>query len=593
MKLIKTLIILPFLIIAFVGCGDDDEDKASTLSSKKVLELTLSYDIRVGETLTFNASDDWTVSDVNNAMISLSKTSGGSGENSIVVKAKDYNCTNEDAHYSFTITSGNGHGANDIKVNITHEPVFIVESLIYEAKAQGDIIDVHVKSKALANPRNEIFVFFDSTSDAEKMILNFTDEELSKSQAKRVDGNMQYLGNATLTRASNSPEEATFHVKIAPNNTSSIRKGVFAFSVGERTGMFSDGIMITQLPANAYHSQDMSQDGKVTPILKHKKGNGVPIVIMGDGFLDRDITSGKYREATNKAIDGLFSMHPMKALKDYFDVYEVNAVSYNDYFTSTSNTAFSSRFTSFTSTEIKGDDSRVKEYAKKAIDEKRIDDALIIVLINDNRYAGTCSMCMDSKESDIPNGNSIAYVPLSESNEEQMMFSTVLCHEAIGHGFAKLADEYDNIIYEKIPDDEKQDIINRQKAGGYRNVALDPDVTKSYWADFAADSRYNSERLGCYEGGATYALGVYRPTENSIMNDNIGGFNVAGRVMIYKRCMKIALGKSWNFNLADFITFDLENGKATSNNKRNAPAKRSRNFRPLAAPKVTIMKTAK
>ena len=592
MKLIKTLIILPFLIIAFVGCGDEDEDKASTLSSKKVLELTLSYDIRVGETLTFNASDDWTVSDVNNAMISLSKTSGGSGENSIVVKAKDYNCTNEDAHYSFTITSGNGHGANDIKVNITHEPVFIVESLIYEAKAQGDIIDVHVKSKALANPRNEIFVFFDSTSDAEKMILNFTDEELSKSQAKRVNGNMQYLGNATLTRASNSPEEATFHVKIAPNNTSSIRKGVFAFSVGERTGMFSDGIMITQLPANAYHSQDMSQDGKVTPILKHKKGNGVPIVIMGDGFLDRDITSGKYREATNKAIDGLFSMHPMKALKDYFDVYEVNAVSYNDYFTSTSSTAFSSRFTSFTSTEIKGDDSKVKEYAKKAIDEKRIDDALIIVLINDNRYAGTCSMCMDSKESDIPNGNSIAYVPLSESNEEQMMFSTVLCHEAIGHGFAKLADEYDNIIYEKIPDDEKQDIINRQKAGGYRNVALDPDVTKSYWADFAADSRYNSERLGCYEGGATYALGVYRPTENSIMNDNIGGFNVAGRVMIYKRCMKIALGKSWNFNLADFITFDLENGKDTSN-KRNAPAKRSRNFRPLAAPKVTIMKTAK
>ena len=562
MKLIKTLIILPFLIIAFVGCVDDDEDKASTLSSKKVLELTLSYDIRVGENLTFNASDNWTVSDVNNAMISLSKTSGGSGENSIVVKAKDYNCTNEDAHYSFTITSGNGHGANDIKVNITHEPVFIVESLIYEAKAQGDIIDVHVKSKALANPKNEIYVFFDSTSDAEKMILNFTDEELSKSQAKRVDGNMQYLGNATLTRASNSPEEATFHVKIAPNNTSSIRKGVFAFSVGERTGMFSDGIMITQLPANAYHSQDMSQDGKATPILKHKKGNGVPIVIMGDGFLDRDITSGKYREATNKAIDGLFSMHPMKALKDYFDVYEVNAVSYNDYFTSTSSTAFSSRFTSFTSTEIKGDDSKVKEYAKKAIDEKRIDDALIIVLINDNRYAGTCSMCMDSKESDIPNGNSIAYVPLSESNEEQMMFSTVLCHEAIGHGFAKLADEYDNIIYEKIPDDEKQDIINRQKAGGYRNVALDPDVTKSYWADFAADSRYNSERLGCYEGGATYALGVYRPTENSIMNDNIGGFNVAGRVMIYKRSMDIAYGNSWKFDYEDFVKFDLEKAKA-------------------------------
>ena len=587
MKLIKTLIILPFLIIAFVGCGDDDEDKASTLSSKKVLELTLSYDIRVGETLTFNASDEWTVSDVNNAMISLSKTSGGSGENSIVVKAKDYNCTNEDAHYSFTITSGNGHGANDIKVNITHEPVFIVESLIYEAKAQGDIIDVHVKSKALANPRNEIYVFFDSTSDAEKMIQNFTDEELSKSQAKRVDGNMQYLGNATLTRASNSPEEATFHVKIAPNNTSSIRKGVFAFSVGERTGMFSDGIMITQLPANAYHSQDMSRDGKVTPILKHKTGNGVPIVIMGDGFLDRDITSGKYREATNKAIDGLFSMHPMKALKDYFDVYD------NDYFTSTSSTAFSSRFTSFTSTEIKGDDSKVKEYAKKAIDEKRIDDALIIVLINDNRYAGTCSMCMDSKESDIPNGNSIAYVPLSESNEEQMMFSTVLCHEAIGHGFAKLADEYDNIIYEKIPDDEKQDIINRQKAGGYRNVALDPDVTKSYWADLAADSRYDFEKLGCYEGGEYQEKGVYRPTERGIMSTSDCVFHVFGRSMIYKRCMKIAYGDSWEFNYEDFVKFDLEKAKAEHEELRKQYPDYSKSMRSCAPPRFVKMKASR
>lgn len=588
MKLKNYIFFLPFLILAIVGCKDDDEDLAPTLSSKNVLELTLSYDIKVGETLTFNASDNWTVSGVNNAMFSLSKTSGGAGENSIVVKAKDYNCTNEDAHYSFTITSGK----NDTKVNITHEPVFIVDSLIYEAKAQGDIIDVHVKSKALANPKNEIYVYCDATSDAEKMIQNITDEELTKSQTKRVNGNMQYLGTVTLTRASNSPEEATFHVEITPNTTSSVRKGVFAFSVGEKTGMFSDGIMITQLPANAYRSQDMSQDGKVTQILKHKTGNGVPIVIMGDGFLDRDITSGKYRAATNKAIDGLFSMHPMKALKDYFDVYEVKAVSFNDYFTSTSSTAFSSKFTSITSTEIKGDDSRVTEYAKKAIEEKRLEDALIIVLINDNRYAGTCSMYMDTKESDIPNGNSIAYVPLIESNEEQMMFSTVLCHEAIGHGFAKLADEYDNIIFEKIPEDEKKDIISRQKSGGYRNVAIDPDVKKSYWSDFAADSRYNSERLGCYEGAATYALGVYRPTENSIMNDNIGGFNVAGRVMIYKRCMKIALGKSWNFNLADFITFDLENGKATSN-KRNAPVKRSSNFRPLAAPKIIKMETVK
>ena len=69
-----------------------------------------------------------------------------------------------------------------------------------------------------------------------------------------------------------------------------------------------------------------------------------------------------------------------------------------------------------------------------------------------------CSM--DSKESDIPNGNSIAYVPLSESNEEQMMFSTVLCHEAIGHGFAKLADEF------HLTQDEPEEVLS----GGAENV---------------------------------------------------------------------------------------------------------------------------
>ena len=95
----------------------------------------------------------------------------------------------------------------------------------------------------------------------------------------------------------------------------------------------------------------------------------------------------------------------------------------DDYFFDDSNTAFSSSFTS-NSTRIDGDNDKVMEYAMKAIGENRLDDALIVVLINDTRYAGTCSMCMDSKESDIPNGNSIAYVPLSESNEEQMMFST-------------------------------------------------------------------------------------------------------------------------------------------------------------------------
>ena len=99
----------------------------------------------------------------------------------------------------------------------------------------------------------------------------------------------------------------------------------------------------------------------------------------------------------------------------------------------------------------------------------------------------------------------------------------------------------------------------------FRNVSLDSDVTKTYWADFAADSRYDFEKLGCYEGGDCQATGVYRASENSIMSEstwNHNNYNVIAREMFYKRCMNIAYGDSWTFDYEDFVKFDLDKAKA-------------------------------
>ena len=93
----------------------------------------------------------------------------------------------------------------------------------------------------------------------------------------------------------------------------------------------------------------------------------------------------------------------------------------------------------------------------------------------------------------------------------------------------------------------------------------------------AADSRYKSNHLACYEGAACYAKGVYRPTSNSIMNSG-DSFNVVGCMMIYKRCMRLAYGDSWKFNYEDFVKFDLEGTKTGSSSKRYAPSKRSAAF---------------
>ena len=374
-----------------------------------------------------------------------------------------------------------------------------------------------------------------------------------------------------------------------------------------------------------YHSLDMkTDDGKVTQLQKHKVGKGIPIVIMGDGFVDKDIKEGKYRHATNKALEALFAIHPMKSLRDYFDVYEVTAVSYNDFTAFWTNpkdpsfkTALSVRVGKensaggFTTDLLGGDSEKVVEYAKKAIDGDRIDDATIVVIANDFATQGVTFYYTNGvtypytyEYMEAPTGCGIAFVNLMESwvgiefGDFSKVFTNILLHE-FGHAFAKLADEY--VTYGSNGDDYDlesimESLMQQQNIGYNRNISYDSDVTKSYWADFAADSRYDFEKLGCYEGGNYREKGVYRPTDHSIMNSNTEGivfcFNVASRVMIYKRCMKIAYGDSWTFNYEDFVKFDLEKAKAEHEELRKLDPEYSKPMS-LGAPPVIVNKIAK
>lgn len=588
MKLKNYIFLLPFLILALVGCKEDDSDTPA-FTSESGFKLILPYDIHEGKTLTFTASDNWVISNADNSKLSLSQTSGKAGVNNILIKPKEYNSTNDSIRYSFTITTSDGGTNKNIDVELIHEPVFIIETLNYEAAPEGETLHIHVKSKADLSPFS-LRVYTVSPSDFDNMISTWN----AKEESQFAEGKPMISLDSVITRSKISEDEAEVNVIIKPNTTSHVLKGAFCFCINDNKDTHSEYMTVVQPAVDTYCSKDMETDDSiVTQLQKHKLGNGVPIVILGDGFLDRDIADGKFRKATNKAIDALFSMQPMSALRDYFDVYEVTAVSYNDYCSPTSSTAFNSKFACIRTTEIRGNNLKALEYAKLAVGKERINDATIIILVNENQYGGTTSPYTDEpKISDIPNGCAIAYVPLYENKDYPTIFTTILNHEAVGHGFAKLADEYDTGIFGKLIDSDKEKIDIIQMHGGYRNIALNSDVTKSYWANFAADSRYNSERLGCYEGGATYALGVYRPTENSIMNSDFEGFNVAGRVQIYKRCMSIAFGNSWKYNEADFIAFDLEN-KAKASTKRNAPAKRPGTFKPLASPNMDIMKTLK
>ena len=79
------------------------------------------------------------------------------------------------------------------------------------------------------------------------------------------------------------------------------------------------------------------------------------------------------------------------------------------------------------------------------------------------------------------------------------------------------------------------------------------------WSYFLEDDRYASEELGVFEGACTYWSGAYRPSENSIMRFNTGGFNAPSREAIYYRIHKLAYGPYWAYDYEDFVEYDARN----------------------------------
>ena len=342
----------------------------------------------------------------------------------------------------------------------------------------------------------------------------------------------------------------------------------------------------SDLPATDYYmSTDYSNDGKVKVLKSATTGNGVNVVLMGDAFSDRQIADGTYNNVMQKAVNALFSEEPYKSYKDYFNVYTVDAVSMTEGYEH-GGQVFSTGHGD--GTYVYGNDNKVFEYAQKALTAEQMDDALIIVMMNEDAYAGTCFM-YDPNSGDYGRGPSIAYFPTSSDIDT---FNGLVSHEAGGHGFAKLADEYTYEDMGTISDQTISDTKQMEPYGWYKNVDFTSDPTQVKWSKFLSDERYANEGLGCFEGGLNYWSGVWRPTDYSIMRYNTGGFNAPSREAIWYRIHKLAYGEDWEYNYEDFVAYDAINrtpaAQAASRAKvaRAAAARRGKPFQPLHEPVV-------
>ncbi len=309
-----------------------------------------------------------------------------------------------------------------------------------------------------------------------------------------------------------------------------------------------------------YESKDYSADGKVVTLKKASTGNGADIVITGDAFSDRLIADGTLRRMADDAVNGIFSMEPMKSLKDRFNVYLVNAVSKNEEYANATSTAFSGRFGN--GAACGGDIDKVLEYSKKAVGASRMNDVTVLVLMNSYRSAGTTYMVRPTTSAGYGEGASIAFLPYKNWNAtgySKDNLTATLIHELVGHGIGKLDDEYSYSVLGKIPQDEIDYIkANKEKYGWFRNTDFTSDPDKVKWSAFLKDSRYKGENLGVFEGAGAYDSGVYRPTENSMMRYQSATerFNAPSRQAIWIRVMRLSEGTSWTPDYETFVKWD-------------------------------------
>ena len=326
-----------------------------------------------------------------------------------------------------------------------------------------------------------------------------------------------------------------------------------------------------------YESTDYSLDGRMTILQAAKAGKGIDIVVTGDAFSDRLIADGTFLGEAQRAAEAFFSVEPYKSMREFFNVYAVNAVSKTEVVHD--ETAFHTYWRGGNPNILGGDNNKVLQYARQAIGDARMDDAVIIVLMNLDMNAGTCHL-FDCPGGDYGRGVTVSYIP---TFSDERRYRELVVHEAGGHGFAKLADEY-TVGLGTIPQEEAVIYRNAFASGWWPNIDFTDDPTAVQWASFISDPRYAAEGIGVFQGGATYDWGVYRPTVNSVMNGG-GVLNAPSRKAIWYRIMKLSQGAQWTGSYEDFVAWDLAHPTEPAT-KAARPNYVEKKYEPLAKPVI-------
>ena len=353
----------------------------------------------------------------------------------------------------------------------------------------------------------------------------------------------------------NKKTEVTLTIKGMAKNADS-RDGKVVFRLKDKD--YTHECSVSQ------YGYEYGEDEWIT-LQKATKGNngGINIVLLGDGFNAKDIASGKYLKDIKQEVEYFFGIEPYKTYRDYFNVYTAIPLSTESGIGTVNTIRYNRFYTTFTGgVGLKADYDEVFDYALGAptVNKGNLNQTLIIMVPNSTDYGGICQMWED--------GSAIAFCPQSTYGYP-LDTRGVIQHEAGGHGFGKLGDEY---IYHNAFIDacgcsccgHVLEFNGAKSLGWYDNLELTGKMHSVGWSHLIFDDRY-SDIVDIYEGGYMHNRGVFRSEPNSCMNNDIPYYSTISRESIVKR-IKAYAGETYSFE--DFV----------KNDKRDAGIVESRAF---------------
>ena len=485
-----------------------------------------------------------------------------------------------------------GYGISNITCSAIEPPT--VKSSAFDGVAK-DNFTVEVPSQSVKRYQAEtgwsdfkrITAHYDFSVSRERMrALN---AEQSRTYILRAPANYDWTIESKPDWVSVSPESGTgktdititvaemprtsdkFEVNEGTYNSPSYKN--YAGRAGEVVFKLSDKDYTTSFIVEQYDS-DYS-DGGVITLQEATTGPGIDIVFIGDGYDAKDIAKGTLLTNAQKGYSSFFDLEPYNTYKEYFNVYAVTCQS-DDSGIGTVNTVIDTKFGSyFTQNRILPPAAGpCFEWAKKANPSMDLTRSLTILLMNTSTYEGVTMMYGD--------GSAIACCPVS-TNAYPYDFRGIVQHEAGGHGFGKLGDEYiyhnafiqtcncnDGCDHPSGDNDTKSTYGRMKSKGWFKNLSMSSDNKLVPWSHLIYNPDY-SDYVDIYEGGYMHTRGVYRSEATSCMNNNIPYYSAISRQAIVER-IKYCAGEE--FTLEEFYARDSDVFGST----KAAPAAFDRTF---------------